>query len=161
MSFGTWNVRRLYRAGLFTAAAEELARYKLDFVGVQEFRWDKRGTVRAGDIIFYGKGNKNQQLETGNFVHHRIVSAVKRAEFVSNRMLCIVLRGCWCNIIVLKVHATSEKESDNSEGRFYEELEQVCDGFPKYHMKILLGDFNGKVGRENIFKPTIGNESLH
>jgi hypothetical protein len=28
-------------------------------------------------------------------------------------------------------------------------------------MIILLGDFNMKVGRENISKPTIGNESLH
>ena len=28
-------------------------------------------------------------------------------------------------------------------------------------MKILLVDFNAKEGRENIFKPTIGNESLH
>jgi len=28
-------------------------------------------------------------------------------------------------------------------------------------MEILLGDFNAKVGRENIFKPKIGNESLH
>jgi hypothetical protein len=28
-------------------------------------------------------------------------------------------------------------------------------------MKILLGDFNTNVGRENIFKPTVGNESLH
>jgi hypothetical protein len=28
-------------------------------------------------------------------------------------------------------------------------------------MKILLGDFNAKVGREHIFKPTVGNESLH
>jgi hypothetical protein len=28
-------------------------------------------------------------------------------------------------------------------------------------MKILLGDFNAKVGREDIFKPTIGNESSH
>jgi len=38
---------------------------------------------------------------------------------------------------------------------------EVFDNFPKYHMKILLGNFNAKVGRENIFKPTIGNESLH
>jgi hypothetical protein len=44
---------------------------------------------------------------------------------------------------------------------FYKELEHVFDEFPKYHMKILLGDFNAKVGREDIFKPTIGNESLH
>jgi hypothetical protein len=28
-------------------------------------------------------------------------------------------------------------------------------------MKILIGDFNAKVGREDIFKPIIGNESLH
>jgi hypothetical protein len=28
-------------------------------------------------------------------------------------------------------------------------------------MKILLGDFSAKVGREDILKPTIGNESLH
>jgi hypothetical protein len=33
--------------------------------------------------------------------------------------------------------------------------------FPKYHMKILLRDFRGKVGREGIFKPMIGNDSLH
>jgi hypothetical protein len=28
-------------------------------------------------------------------------------------------------------------------------------------MKILLGDFTEKYGREDIFKPAIGNESLH
>jgi len=44
---GTWNVRRLYRAGSLTAAARELARYKLDLVGVQEVRWDKRGHSKS------------------------------------------------------------------------------------------------------------------
>jgi hypothetical protein len=46
-------------------------------------------------------------------------------------------------------------------GSFYEELECVFDKFPKYHVNILLGDSSVKVGKEDIFKPTIENESLH
>jgi hypothetical protein len=50
---------------------------------------------------------------------------------------------------------------ESTEGISHEELECVFDKVPKYHMKILLGDFNAKVGREDIFKPTVGIESLH
>jgi hypothetical protein len=72
----------------------ELARYKLYVVGVQEVRWDKGGTVRAGDYTFvYGKGNESRQLGTAFVVHQRIVSAIKRVEFVSDRMSYMVLRG--------------------------------------------------------------------
>jgi len=53
------------------------------------------------------------------------------------------------------------KKSNQSKDSFYGELKQVFDHFPRYHMKKLLGDFNAKVGRENIFKPTIEQESLH
>jgi hypothetical protein len=59
------------------------------------------------------------------------------------------------------VHAPTEEKSDDSKGSFHEELEQVFDHFPKYNMKILLGDFKAKFGREDTFKPTIGSESLH
>jgi hypothetical protein len=89
------------------------------------------------------------------------MSSVKGVEFVSDMVSYIVLRGRWCNIIVLNMHAPSGDKSDDSKDSFYEEMEQVFDNFPRYHMKILLGDLNAKVGRENIFKPTIGNESLH
>jgi endonuclease/exonuclease/phosphatase family metal-dependent hydrolase len=39
-----------------------------------------------------------------------------------------------------------------------DKINYVKDSFYK---KILLGDFNAKVGREDIFKPTTENESLH
>jgi hypothetical protein len=57
------------------------------------------------------------------------------------------------------VHAPCEDKSDEVKDSFYEELGCVFDQFPMYDMKILLGDFNVKGGREDIFKPTIGNES--
>jgi len=95
-------------------------------VGVLEVRWDREGTVRAGDYnVFYGKGNENHKLRRGFFVHLRIVSAIKRVEFVSNRVSYIVLRGRWCNIIFLNGHAPSEEKSENSKDSFYGELEQV------------------------------------
>jgi len=37
----------------------------------------------------------------------------------------MVMRGRWCNIIVLNLHAPSEEKSDDSKDSFYEELEQV------------------------------------
>jgi hypothetical protein len=76
-------------------------------------------------------------------------------------MSYIILRGRWCNIIVFNVHAPFEDKGDDEKDSSYEELGRVFDQFPRYDMKIILGDLSAKVGRENIYKPTIGNESLH
>jgi exonuclease III len=53
LKFGTWNVRSVYWDRSLMATARELDRYELDLVGVQEVRWDKEGTVRAGDYSFF------------------------------------------------------------------------------------------------------------
>jgi hypothetical protein len=65
MRFGTWTVRRLYRADSLQTVAREVGKYKLDLVGVQEVRWEKEGTGRAEDYTrFYGKGIEDHQLGT-------------------------------------------------------------------------------------------------
>jgi hydroxypyruvate isomerase len=66
-------------------------------------------------------------------------------------MSYIIQRGRWCHIIVLNVHAPTEDKTDDIKDSFYEDLERVVDKFAKYHMKILLGDFNAKVGRGRHF----------
>jgi hypothetical protein len=62
-----------------------------------------------------------------------------------------------CNITVLNVHTPCADKSDDVKASFYGKLGCVFDRFPRYDMNILLGDFNVKLGRKNIFKLTIGN----
>jgi hypothetical protein len=82
-------------------------------------------------------------------------------EIVSDMMPYIILRGHRCHIIVLNVHAPTQDKINDVKDSFYKEQERLFDKFPKYHTKILLGDFNAKVGREDIFKTTIWNERLN
>jgi hypothetical protein len=60
------------------------------------------------------------QLGTGFFMRKRIISVVRRAEFISDRMSYIILRGCWCIIIVLNMHDPCEDESDDVKDSFTE-----------------------------------------
>jgi hypothetical protein len=73
----------------------------------------------------------------------------------------IIARGRWYHIIVLNVHAPTEGKIDDVKHSFHEELVHVFDKFPKYRMKILLGDFIAKVGKLGLFKTTNENQILH
>jgi hypothetical protein len=67
-----------------------------------------------------------------------------------------ILRDRWYDIIVLNVHAPREDKIDDMKNQ---NMYSIISS--KYHVKILLGDFNAKVGWEDILKPTIGNERFH
>jgi hypothetical protein len=71
----------------------------------------------------------------------------------------------WCLVkhrdnFTFYVQAPTEDKHDDMNDSFYRELEQVFDQFLKCHMKISLRDFSASIGKEDIFKPTIRNESL-
>jgi exonuclease III len=107
--------------------AKGISKHKVDLVGVQEVICNRGGTELAGEYAsFYGKGNENHELGTGFFVRKKIISAVKRAEFVSDKVSCIIL-----NIIVLNVHAPIVNKIYDVKDSFYEKLEPVFNKFPK------------------------------
>jgi hypothetical protein len=86
--------------------------------------WEGSGTKPVWDcIFFYGKGSENHEWRIGFSVRNRIISAVKGVKYVSDRMSYKILRGCWCHIIVLNIHATTEDKTDDVKDSFYKELE--------------------------------------
>jgi hypothetical protein len=58
MRFGTWTVRSLYRSGSLKTVSRELAKYKLDLVGVQEVKWGKGGIEPANDYTYFHRNGK-------------------------------------------------------------------------------------------------------
>jgi hypothetical protein len=76
-------------------------------------------------------------------------------------MSYIILKGRWFHIIVLNVHAPTKDKTDDVKDSFYEEWECVLDKFHKNNTKILLGDFDAKLGKNGTFKQKIGNYNLH
>jgi hypothetical protein len=123
----------LYRAGSLVAVSNELSKYKLDLVGVQEIRWEGGGTELTGEYtFFYGMGNENHELGTECFVHKRIISAVKMVQFINDRMSYITLTSLFWKFV------SQQKIKLNVKDGFYEEFERLFDNFPKYHTKILL-----------------------
>ena len=56
---------------------------------------------------------------------------------------------------------TNKWKNGRGKREFYDLLEQNIAQIARSDIKIILGDFHAKVGKESIYKPTIGNESLH
>ena len=80
----------------------------MDLVGVHEVRREGSGSLESGNYtLFYWESNANHQLRTRCFVHRRIRSAVKKMEFITDRVSCITLKGRWCDIIVVNLHVPS------------------------------------------------------
>jgi hypothetical protein len=84
----------------------------------------------------------------GSLVHNRINSAAKRVKFIRHDVvLNLRIIGV---ITILNVHAPTEDKDDDIKDSFYEELEQVFDQFPRYHMKNFARRFQFK-GREGEY----------
>ncbi|PSN40818.1 hypothetical protein C0J52_15311 [Blattella germanica] len=138
---GTWNVRTLYSSG-----ALEILTRELDRTG--------EGSQESGKFTLYYGGATKPEFGTGFLVRRNILSAIRDIKFVSDRISYIILKGKRHDFIIVNVYDPTEASDDTIKDQFYEELS-------RYHMKIVLDDFNIKVGREGIFRPTIGKFNIH
>ena len=69
------------------------------------------------------------------------------------------MRGHRCDIIFCMCVHQLRIQGKNDEAIFDKELQQVFDLLPMDHIKIMLREFNAILGREHLYKQTIGNDS--
>jgi exonuclease III len=65
----------------------------------------------------------------------------------------------WFSSTLINVQAPANGKREEVKEEFYNLLEKNINQVANSVIKIILGDFNAKVGTEDIYKPTFGNES--
>jgi len=66
------------------------------------------------------------------------------------------MRGKFFNYSIVHGSAPKETADDEEKDRFFNALETGYDISPRNEKKIVLGDFNAQVGKENVKFPTNG-----
>ena len=94
-------------------------------------------------------------------VGERLHNLVLQFEAVNERLATIHIRVKYFNIRLICAHTPTEYKDDVTKESFYELLDQTYESCPRHDVKIVLGEFNAKVGNVEIVGPTIGKFSFH
>lgn len=161
----TWNVRTLGKPGALQNLKEEMRKYRIGLVAIQETRWHGSGILQSGEYTLMYSGNTRgvvgAQGGTGFLINNKYKPAIKNFTPINERMCTIRMESKFFNITIVCVYAPTEEADGQDKDEFYSRLEQEIDCIPKHDVKILIGDLNAKVGREEAFRDTVGKESLH
>ncbi|VVC33729.1 Endonuclease/exonuclease/phosphatase [Cinara cedri] len=161
-SFGTWNVRTLFKSGAVHNIVNEVEKYKVKLTALQEIRWANTGTININETtIFYGSCTDQRQLGTGFAVHKDLVPVVKEFKDINPRISMLTIEAQWFDISFMNVHAPTEDKSQDEKETFYEQLESSLNSIPSNRIQIVLGDLNAKVGKETMFRQVAGKHSLN
>uniref|UniRef100_A0A8D9F872 Craniofacial development protein 2 n=1 Tax=Cacopsylla melanoneura TaxID=428564 RepID=A0A8D9F872_9HEMI len=158
----TWNVRTLYYAGALDNLRREAVTYNLDILAIQETRWTETGLQSCEEYtMYYGGNQEHHTFGTAFLVRNVHLEAIKKYVFINPRLSYIQLKGKFNDIFIINVHAPTEDASTENKDEYYEILEELYSQLPNYATKLIIGDFNAKIGKEDIYIPTIGRHSLH
>ncbi|XP_051858036.1 uncharacterized protein LOC127565056 [Drosophila albomicans] len=123
---------------------------------------DRQGcSKRANCDIYYSCHAERREFGCGFVVSRRLRHHVSNFTPVSERLATNRVKARFFNLSIICAHAPTEEKDDAAKDAFYARLEDTYDRCPNHDVKIILGDFNAKVGRERIFDRTVGQFSLH
>uniref|UniRef100_A0A670HPY9 Endonuclease/exonuclease/phosphatase domain-containing protein n=1 Tax=Podarcis muralis TaxID=64176 RepID=A0A670HPY9_PODMU len=156
---GTWNVRTM-NLGKLEVVKNEMARINIDILGISELKWTGMGEFSSDDHHIYYCGQETRKRNgVALIVNKRVAKAVLGCNLKNDRMISIRIQGRPFNITVIQVYAPTTGAEETEIDQFYEDLQHLIEVTPKKDVLLIIGDWNAKVGRQEI-KGTTGKFGL-
>ena len=109
------------------------------------------GEFNSDDHYIYYRGQESLRRNgVAIMVNKRVRNAVLGCNLKNNRMISVRLQGKPFNITVIQVYAPTNNPEEAEVEWFYEDLQDLLELTPKKDVLFILGDWNAKVGSQEI-----------
>ena len=109
------------------------------------------GEFNSDDHYIYYSGQESLRRNgVAIIVNKRVQNAVLGYNLKDNRTISVCFQGKPFNIMVIQVYAPTSNAEEAEVERFYEDLQDVLEQTPKKGVLFIIGDWNIKVGSQEI-----------
>ena len=128
-----------------------MARVNVDILGISELKWTGMGKFNSDDHYIYYCGQESLRRNgVAIMVNKKVQNAVLGCNLKNDRMISVRFQGKPFNITVIQVYAPTSNAEEAEVERFYEDLQDLLELTPKKDVLFIIGDWNAKVGSEEI-----------
>ena len=136
--------------GILEVVKQEMGRLNVDILGISELKWTGMGEFNSDDHYIYYCGQESLRRKgVAIMVNKRVQNAVLGCNLKNDRMICS-FQSKPLNITVIQVYAPSSNAEEAKVEWFYEDLEDLLALMPKKDVLFIIGDWNAKVGSQEI-----------
>ena len=146
----TWNVRTLNQKGKLENVIKEMERMKLNILGLSEVRWVGKGKIKTGNKTMIYSGGETHERGVGILLDETVAKSIKGFWGISDRVIIAKLEGKPFDIGIVQIYAPTSEHDEEEVEQFYEDLDKAMKQLKSQDIKIVMGDFNAKVGDAKI-----------
>ena len=128
-----------------------MTRVNIGILEISELKWTGMGKFNSDDHYIYYCGQQSFRRNGVVFiVNKRVQNAVLGCNLKNDRMISIRFQGKPFNTTVIQVYAPTTNAKEAEVEQFYEDLQDLLELTPKKDALFIIGDWNAKVGRQEI-----------
>ena len=133
--------------GKLEVVKQEMARVKVDILGISELKWTGMGEFNSDDHDIYYCGQKSLRRNgVAIMVNKRARKTVIGCTLKNCRMISVRFQSKPFSITVIQVYAPTSNAEEAEVEQFYEDLQDLLEQIPKKDVLFIIGDWNAKVG---------------
>ena len=143
--------------GKLEVVKQEMAGVNIDILGINELdglesiQWTGMGGFNSDDHYIYDCGQESLRINAvAIIVNKRVQNAVLGCNLKNDRMISVHFQGKSFSITVIQVYAPTSNAEDAEVELCYDNLQDVLELTPKKDVLFTIGDWNTKVGSQEI-----------